>query len=59
MFDDACVILAGLLEREDVRRALEMVNADAVWLMDLAEERIPARPTPVLEGYKFASIESL
>jgi hypothetical protein len=59
MFDDTCVILAGSLEREDVRRALEVVNADAVWLMDLAQGRVPARPTPVLEGYKFASIESL
>lgn len=54
MFDEVLDILAGLLDREDVRGALETINADAVWLVDFTQGRIPERNTPVMEGYKFA-----
>ncbi|KFY17725.1 hypothetical protein V492_00433 [Pseudogymnoascus sp. VKM F-4246] len=59
VFDDALSVLSGRLEREDVREALETINAEAVWLVDLAQGRITKRDVPVMEGYEFASWETL
>ncbi|OBT54376.1 hypothetical protein VE04_04556 [Pseudogymnoascus sp. 24MN13] len=59
MFDEALSVLSGRLEREDVREALETINAEAVWLVDLAQDRITRRDVPVMEGYEFASWETL
>jgi hypothetical protein len=57
MFDEALEIVAGVLDREDVRRAFEAVNSDAVWLIDVTQGRVMERKPPILSGYKFASIE--
>ncbi|KFY91202.1 hypothetical protein V500_04779 [Pseudogymnoascus sp. VKM F-4518 (FW-2643)] len=59
MFDEALGVLSGRLDREDVREALETINAEAVWLVDLAQDRITRRDVPVMEGYRFASWETL
>ncbi len=57
MFEDCCDILGGLLERAEAREALETINADAAWLMDLRAGRIEKRTAPVMEGFTFASLE--
>lgn len=59
MFEDCCEILASVMERQEVRSAIEVVNADALFLMDLEAGRIERRPTPVLEGFKFARLEAM
>ncbi|KFY37756.1 hypothetical protein V495_06975 [Pseudogymnoascus sp. VKM F-4514 (FW-929)] len=59
MFDEALDILSDRFDRVDVREALETINAEAVWLVDLAQDRITKRDVPVMEGYEFASWETL
>ena len=59
MFEDCCEVLASVMERRDVRGAIEVVNADMLFLMDLEAGRIEKRPTPVMEGFKFASLEAV
>jgi hypothetical protein len=59
MFDEALDILSGRFDRVDVREALETINAEAVWLVDLAQDRITKRDVPLMEGYEFASWETL
>lgn len=59
IFEDCCEVLASVMERRDVRGAIEVVNADALFLMDLEAGRIEKRPTPVMEGFKFASLEAV
>lgn len=58
MFEDCCEVLASVMERWEVRSAVEVLNADALFLMDLEAGRVERRPTPVVEGFKFASLEA-
>lgn len=59
MFDDVCEILSTVIERENVRKALETINADAVYLLDILEGRIRERNTPQMDNFQFAKIEVL
>jgi len=59
MFDGVLRVLGGdvLRERGDVRKVLEGVNADAVWLvMYLEGGGWGLLKTPVLEGFKFVDL---
>jgi TELO2-interacting protein 1 len=42
---------------EAARRAMEVVNPDAVWLALYERSRVEPRPTPIMEGVNFARIE--
>lgn len=60
MFDDILDILVDVMERKsEVREALEVINADAVWLARYERGRVEILPTPVMEGVKFADMEAL
>lgn len=59
MFEDCCEVLASVMERPEVRSSIEVVNADALFLMDLGAGRVERRPTPVMEGFGFASLEAV
>jgi hypothetical protein len=54
-FDEVLEVLGRLVwERESVRGVLEMVNADAVWLVMFEAGRIEEKlETPVMEGWRF------
>lgn len=54
--DDCFEILQDYMGREDVREALEVVNEDLVWLMDLKAGRVEIPKMPVLEGWTFAEV---
>ncbi|QPH12671.1 hypothetical protein C2857_004939 [Epichloe festucae Fl1] len=57
MFDDIVELLADVLEKNDeVREALEVINADAVWLARYERGRVEVPPTPVMEGAKFVDM---
>ncbi|KAG5922875.1 hypothetical protein E4U42_005188 [Claviceps africana] len=57
MFDDMVDLLIDVLEEKDeVRDALEVINADAVWLARYEKGRVEILPTPVMEGGKFADM---
>jgi hypothetical protein len=60
MFDEVVELLADLIpSRSEVRDALSIINADAVWLaMQIAgkNEKIKA---PVLNGYEFAALDTI
>jgi hypothetical protein len=59
MFDDALEVLDDLVERSDVKSALEVVNADVVWLVLLRKGKLGRmRDMPVMESYQFVSLES-
>lgn len=55
IFDDILELVAEdvLMRDEEGRRALEAVNADAVWLAMCERGWVEALPTPVLEGTGF------
>ncbi|EHK47568.1 hypothetical protein TRIATDRAFT_52027 [Trichoderma atroviride IMI 206040] len=54
MFDEILDLLADVMERNDeVRDALEVVNADAVWAVRYERGLVEAMPAPVLEGTVF------
>lgn len=60
MFDDILDLLADVMERKpEVKEALEIINADAVWLARYERGRVELRPTPVMEGVEFAVMEKL
>lgn len=60
MFDDMVDLLADVMERKpEVKEALEVINADAVWLARYERGRIEIRPTPVMDGVQFAVMEQL
>lgn len=59
MFEDCCEILASVMERRVVRSAIEVVNADALFLMDLEAGRVEKRPTPVMKGFMFGSLKAV
>lgn len=57
MFDDVLEVLGRLLEREYVRRSLEAVNGDAVWLAMQIRGMNPKLEIPVMEGRQFSSLD--
>jgi TELO2-interacting protein 1 len=58
MFDEVLEVLAGLLgSRADVRDALSVINADAVWLEELRQGQYPNVKMPVMEGFRFSSLD--
>ncbi len=58
MFDEVLKLLEDLVgERSDVTNALEVINADAVWLVLLRRGKLETvRDSPTMEGYQFASL---
>ena len=60
MFDEVVELLADLIPvRRDVRDALSVVNADAVWLaMEIAGKN-EAIERPVFKGYEFAALDKV
>jgi hypothetical protein len=58
MFDEVLGILRDLVvAREDVRSAFEVVNSDSVWLaLQIIGENKPLE-IPIVEGYRFASLD--
>lgn len=58
MFDEVVDVLEDLiLAREDVREALEVVNADAVWLKLYERGEVEWRAAPVVEGFEFVEMD--
>lgn len=59
MFDDVLALLVDRLPRdEEARRALEVVNPDAVWFALYERGAVEVREAPVLEGVTFPAMES-
>lgn len=58
MFDQILDLLGDILDRNDSTtvRALEDINADAVWLALYDRGRVAWVPSPVLEGVEFAQM---
>ena len=42
-----------------MREAIWVVNADKLFLMDSEAGRIERRQTPLMEGFRFASLETI
>ncbi|KHO00670.1 HEAT repeat protein [Metarhizium album ARSEF 1941] len=60
MFEDILDILADVMEsNKEVREALEVVNADAVWLVRYEKGRVDLLPAPVVDGFEFVEMERL
>ncbi|KAK7711366.1 hypothetical protein SLS64_005389 [Diaporthe eres] len=59
VFEQILDLLADdvLPRNEEARRALETVNADAVWLALYERDVVEPRPTPTMEGVSFARME--
>lgn len=58
MFDEILELLAEAMERDrDVRDALEVINADAVWVVRYERGLVEWRPAPVMEGVVFPEME--
>lgn len=59
IFEQILELLADdiLLRNEEARRALEAVNADAVWLAMYERGLLELLPTPVMEGMGFIPME--
>jgi hypothetical protein len=58
MFDEVLEVLGFLVSgREDVREALALINADAVWLAMQNAGKNNSVEVPVLEGYAFATLD--
>lgn len=60
-FDDILDLLADdvLPRNVEARKALEAVNADAVWLAMYERGLVEMLPTPVVEGFDFVSMEKV
>ncbi|RDL30162.1 ARM repeat-containing protein [Venustampulla echinocandica] len=61
MFDDVVEVLGSAVwERSEVRRALETVNADAIWLACYVARMATSLPTqkPYVEGYEFVALRA-
>ncbi|KND92337.1 TEL2-interacting protein 1 [Tolypocladium ophioglossoides CBS 100239] len=57
MFDQILDLLSDTLENsQEVREALETINADAVWLVRYERGHIEPLPTPKMEGVKLAEM---
>ncbi|KAK8915642.1 TEL2-interacting protein 1 [Metarhizium anisopliae] len=60
MFDDILDLLADVMEsNKEVREALEVINADAVWLVRYEKGREELLPTPVVDSFQFVEMEQL
>lgn len=59
IFEQILDLLADdvLPRNEEARRALEVVNADAVWLALYERNAVEPRPAPIMEGVSFARME--
>ncbi|KAG6364901.1 hypothetical protein INS49_006505 [Diaporthe citri] len=59
IFEQILDLLADnvLPRNEEALRALEVVNADAVWLALYERNIVEPRPTPTMEGVRFARME--
>ncbi len=58
MFDEILGLVMDVLpRREGLRRALEAVNADAVWLAMFERGMVGVGEMPVVEGFRFAAVE--
>lgn len=58
MFDEILDLLADVMEKDaDVRKALETINADAVWLVRYELGRVEWLPTPEMDGVTFPAME--
>lgn len=59
IFEDILQLLADVLPHNvEARRALEAVNADAVWLAMYESGYIKPLPTPAMEGFEFVPMET-
>ncbi|KAM3511058.1 hypothetical protein MY11210_005285 [Beauveria gryllotalpidicola] len=57
MFDDVLELLADVLDRNpDTREALEVINADAVWLALYERGRAALRAAPTVDGAAFVEL---
>ncbi|PTB72859.1 ARM repeat-containing protein [Trichoderma longibrachiatum ATCC 18648] len=60
MFDEILELLAEAMERDrDVRDALEVINADAVWVVRYERGLVEWAPAPVMEGVVFPEMEKV
>ncbi|PHH83727.1 hypothetical protein CDD82_3801 [Ophiocordyceps australis] len=60
MFDEILDLLSDALERDvEVRKALENINEDAVWLVRYEKGLIEPLPTPSAEGVRFETMRPL
>lgn len=59
IFEQILELLADdvLLRNEEARRALEVVNADAVWLALYERNAVEPRPAPIMEDVNFSRME--
>ncbi|PTB61606.1 hypothetical protein BBK36DRAFT_1131339, partial [Trichoderma citrinoviride] len=58
MFDEILELLAEAMEKDrDVRDALEVINADAVWAVRYERGLVEWTPAPVMEGVVFPEME--
>ncbi|PNP47185.1 hypothetical protein THARTR1_10690 [Trichoderma harzianum] len=60
MFDEILDLLADVMEKNrEVREALEVINADAVWAVRYERGLVEWTPAPVLEGVVFPEMERI
>ncbi|KKO97886.1 hypothetical protein THAR02_10004 [Trichoderma harzianum] len=60
MFDEILDLLADVMEKnQEVREALEVINADAVWAVRYERGLVEWTPAPVLEGVVFPQMERI
>ncbi|KAL6800620.1 armadillo-type protein [Trichoderma sp. SZMC 28013] len=60
MFDEILDLLADVMEKNrEVREALEVINADAVWVVRYERGLVEWTPAPVLEGVVFPEMEKI
>ncbi|PMB73563.1 TEL2-interacting protein 1 [Beauveria bassiana] len=59
MFEDVLDLLADVLDRNpDAKEALEVINADAVWLTLYERGRVALRAAPMVDGASFVELIS-
>ncbi|UKZ81271.1 hypothetical protein TrVFT333_009043 [Trichoderma virens FT-333] len=60
MFDEILELLADVMEKNrEVRDALEVINADAVWAVRYERGLVEWTPAPLLEGVVFPEMERI
>ncbi|RFU74094.1 heat repeat [Trichoderma arundinaceum] len=60
MFDEILELLADAMERDqEVRDALEVINADAVWALRYERGLVEWAPAPTLEGVVFPEMDRI
>ncbi|KAM6484500.1 armadillo-type protein [Trichoderma sp. SZMC 28011] len=60
MFDEILDLLADVMEKnQEVREALEVINADAVWAVRYERGLVEWTPAPVLEGVVFPEMQRI